>query len=176
MPDNNRAGQQKRVGHQAERRRFLRSLSGRPPARHPPWTGSELSELCIRCDACIAACPERVLFRGDGGYPEIHFANDGCSLCGECATACPEPIFDQRRQAFPWFAQLNERCLTFAQIHCQACQDACEPRAIRFPPAIGRPPQPEIDHEACTGCGACLAVCPGDAIRLTHRSDQSRSQ
>lgn len=165
-----------RAQRQLERRRFLRSLGGRAPAKRPPWTGPELSEHCTRCDACIDACPERVLFRGDGGYPEIHFANDGCSLCAECVDACPEPVFDQQRVAFPWFAQSNTHCLTLAKIHCQACQDACEWQAIRFPAAIGRPPQPQFDREACTGCGACLAVCPNQAIDLANWSDIHRGR
>ena len=171
MRDNKEQWRQKRAGHRAERRRFLRALSGRSPAKRPPWTSHELTEHCTRCDACIEACPDQVLWRGDGGYPEISFAADGCSLCGDCVKACPEPVFDKRRPAFPWFAQPNARCLTLAQIYCQACQDACESRAIRFPPVIGQPPQPQIDPAACTGCGACLPVCPGEAIGLIQRSE-----
>jgi ferredoxin len=28
------------------------------------------------------------------------------------------------------------------------------------------PPQPIVDEAACTGCGACVAACPGEAIML----------
>ena len=35
-----------------------------------------------------------------------------------------------------------------------------------FPPRIGLPPQPIVDEAACTGCGECVAACPGEAIML----------
>ncbi|APX94466.1 ferredoxin-type protein NapF [Halomonas sp. 1513] len=150
----------------SDRRQFFRALSGRPPLRRPPWTAADLTQRCTGCDACIDACPEGVLVRGGGGFPEIRFDTDGCSLCGDCAAVCEADVFDTQRQAFAWHARLEANCLALAQIHCQACQDACEWRAIRFPPALGRPPQPHIDSQACRGCGACLAVCPTDAITL----------
>jgi ferredoxin-type protein NapF len=155
--------------HDASRRRLFRSLGGRDEVRRPPWTGADFTERCVRCDACLDACPAGVLFRGAGGYPEIRFDEDGCTLCGACVEACEAPVFDTARPAFPWYAAVQSHCLAFADIHCQTCQDACEWRAIRFPPALGRPPRPEIDTDACTGCGACMALCPNDAIRLIDK-------
>ncbi|MBD3895571.1 ferredoxin-type protein NapF [Halomonas sp. ML-15] len=166
MTDNNKAQRQ------SDRRQFFRTMSGRPAVRRPPWTADDLTQRCTGCTDCLDACPERVLVRGAGGYPEIRFDDDGCSLCGECAEVCQAGVFDTRREAFPWHAQLNQRCLALAQIHCQSCQDACEWRAIHFPPALGRPPQPHIDSDACRGCGACLAVCPTDAITLVDHGQR----
>ncbi|PMR67518.1 ferredoxin-type protein NapF [Halomonas heilongjiangensis] len=161
-PDNNN-----HRGNDGSRRQFFRSLSGRGPVRRPPWTGDDFLEHCTRCDACIDACPEGVLHRGGGGYPEIRFERDGCSLCGACVEACEAPVFDAARRPFPWRAELRSHCLALANIHCQSCQDACEWRAIRFLPELGRPPRPRIDSDACTGCGACQALCPNDAIAMS---------
>ncbi|WP_081969061.1 4Fe-4S binding protein [Paracoccus sanguinis] len=44
---------------------------------------------------------------------------------------------------------------------CQACEDACREDAI-FPAG----PEIFIFAEACTGCGACVAACPQEALAL----------
>lgn len=148
------------------RRSFLRG--GKPLAseHRPPWTSSNLVDACVRCDGCIDACPEGILQKGDGGFPRISFEHDGCTFCQECVWACDEPVFDLAREAFQWRAGIRDNCLTKAGIHCQSCQDACEPEAIVFRYSVGCVPRPEVDTASCTGCGACVAVCPQDAIAL----------
>ena len=48
------------------------------------------------------------------------------------------------------------------QIPCDPCEEACPQGAIR----IGEPiiNLPELHEEKCTGCGVCIAHCPGQAI------------
>ncbi len=148
------------------RRQLLRGqLDARPPL-NPPWSSEDFSDLYSRCDACISACPEQVLRRGDGGFPQLDFSANGYSLCQQCVTACPEPVFDLQRPAFTWQAHIHGTCLAHQGVHCQSCDDACEPRAIRFRPRLGQPPLPELDMSSCTGCGACLSTCPTQAISL----------
>ncbi|MFY0991739.1 ferredoxin-type protein NapF [Halomonas sp. C05BenzN] len=151
------------------RREFFRTLSGRGPVRRPPWSGEDFTEQCIRCDACIEACPEGVLHHGGGGYPELCLDERACTLCGACVEACDAPVFDLQRPAFPWHARVESNCLALARIHCQSCQDACEWGAIRFPPEAGRPPRPRVDTQACTGCGACQVQCPNHAIVMASQ-------
>lgn len=43
---------------------------------------------CIRCDSCIAACPDNVFDRGDDGLPVIARLDD-CQTCFLCELYCP---------------------------------------------------------------------------------------
>jgi ferredoxin-type protein NapF len=72
-------------------------------------------------------------------------------------------------------AIINGDCLDEAGIVCRSCGDACAASAIRFQPRIGLPPQAIVNETTCTGCGDCVATCPGAAIMLgaAHRGDVS---
>jgi Fe-S-cluster-containing hydrogenase component 2 len=48
------------------------------------------------------------------------------------------------------------------EIPCNPCVDACVRGAIRIDGSITL--LPYLVEEVCTGCGACIAVCPGQAI------------
>ena len=71
-----------------------------------------------------------------------------------------------RRAEFFVFAIINDGCLAEAGIVCRSCGDACAVSAIRFQARIGLPPQAIVKEPTCTGCGDCVAACPGDAITL----------
>lgn len=154
------------------RRAFLRGRSrpGPPPVR-PPWTDEvRLSDACTRCQACVEACPEGILTKGEGGFPAVDFrkGSGGCTFCGACADACPEPVFTDTTDT-PWRLKITideGACLPHSGVHCETCRDACEPDAIRFAPRIGGPSTPSIDFGRCTSCGACIGVCPSRAMRI----------
>jgi ferredoxin-type protein NapF len=63
-------------------------------------------------------------------------------------------------------AAIGAACLDRQGIVCQACRDACLPRAIRFLPLAGGVSTPVVDESRCTGCAECVPVCPANAITL----------
>lgn len=152
------------------RRQFLRGRFGESASSRPPWAVAEreFPARCTRCDACIDACPEHILVRGSGGFPEVDFARGGCTFCGACVDAC-EPHALERTAAAPWAlkASIAPSCLALNRVVCSSCAERCEARAIRFRPALGAVPTPAIDLDRCTGCGACVAACPVSAIAVS---------
>jgi ferredoxin-type protein NapF len=61
---------------------------------------------------------------------------------------------------------IADGCLARLGIVCQSCGDVCPEGAIRFALRRGGPPLPAVEKERCTGCGACLEICPVNAIAL----------
>jgi ferredoxin-type protein NapF len=110
------------------------------------------------------------------GTPHMDFSlGEGeCTFCGDCTSACPTAALDaDRARPWDWVADAGAKCLSSQGITCRACQDACEPRAIRFSLMTGGRAIPLIDEYSCTGCGACAGVCPAGAIRFSERAGQT---
>ncbi len=138
-----------------------------------PWaTSHSILSACERCGECADACPEQIIIRGDGGFPTVSFAEGECTFCGDCATVCKAGVFTPD-QAFPWFlkAEIGDHCFTQKGIECRSCQDHCDARAIRFHYARGAIAEPVISQDICTGCGACVAVCPADCITVSETEE-----
>ncbi len=142
---------------------------GRRQPLRPPWSTARFHATCTRCDACLPACPEGILVRGDGGFPEVDFRRGECTFCGECVLACtPRALWRREPSARPWscIAHVAPECLEANGVHCHACADPCPEEAIGFRPGATRRALPIIARDRCTGCGACVASCPVDAIRI----------
>lgn len=153
--------------NQSRRRLFSRKKNN---AIRPPWSRDdiEFTDVCSRCDKCIQICETNIIIKGDGGFPEVDFKDDECTFCKKCVQVCPEAIFnDTEHQAWQLTATVNNTCLANQGIWCQSCKDACDSSAISFRPVIGQAPRPDINLDACTGCGACVAPCPNNAIFMT---------
>ncbi|WP_353861081.1 ferredoxin-type protein NapF [Azospirillum formosense] len=150
------------------RRGFLRGRRrAEPAALRPPWSRTErFTDLCTRCGACADACPEKIIRRGDGGFPEVDFRQGECSFCAACADSCPEPVFDRTSRPWTLTARIAPSCLAMNRVVCRSCRDACPESAIRFALAPGGVAVPVVEDDACSGCGACLAACPADAVML----------
>jgi ferredoxin-type protein NapF len=151
------------------RRNFLRgSFRSTAPPLRPPWALAEqlFIRACTRCGACAPVCPTSIISI-QSGFPEVDFKRGECTFCGACAVACRHgALQDSELQLWPWAikAQAGRDCLARRGVECRVCGDQCGVGAIRFSPRIGGPPEPEIDANACTGCGACVAPCPAAAI------------
>lgn len=164
------------------RRALLRGRV-RPEARpRPPWALAEADfvSTCTRCDACIDACPESILARGDGGFPIVDFNAGECTFCQDCVDACrPRALrldTTDAPAAAPWSikAAVQDKCLALHGVHCQACRDACPTGAIRFPLRTGVP-RPVVDPAQCTGCGACVAPCPVEAVLVRQPEQEAHA-
>jgi ferredoxin-type protein NapF len=141
----------------------------------PPWSraAEAFDRACTRCGACVDACPTHVLRLADGRL-RVDYADGECTFCGACATACPEPAFDvtaYAAKARPWnvVARIDGTCLARLGVACDSCGDACEAHAIRFRVHAGPVPDPRVDPQLCSGCGACVRVCPASAIAVVVR-------
>ena len=144
----------------------------------PPWAGAEgaFQNLCTRCDACIDACPTKILKPGDGGYPTVDFSNAECTFCGDCATACESGAIKRVEGQAAWdmSARLGEACIAGKGVECRICGELCAVGAIRFRPVPGGISRPALERESCTGCGACVAPCPVDAIVVGYPMECGR--
>lgn len=163
-----------------QRRFFLRGrVTKTPPvpAPRPPWALAEPVFLhrCSRCDACIEACPERILLRGDGGFPEVDFRHQGCTECGACVKACVSAALQRAAASLPWTwkPQFSADCLAQRKVECRVCGERCDHQAIRFQPVLGGIAQPMLEVDRCTGCGACVSPCPAGAITLAQPGAKS---
>ena len=167
------------------RRQFLRAdFRARCLALRPPWALREEAfvDQCTRCGDCQRACPQDILRADSAGFPLVDFSRGACTFCGACVEVCARhaltrtaPFSQDPRPPWQAKAMVEEGCLTRRGVHCEICRDQCASRAIRFRPAIGRVARPDIDPSACTGCGACVSVCPARALRVTAAPDAQRN-
>ncbi|MFC3149588.1 ferredoxin-type protein NapF [Litoribrevibacter euphylliae] len=154
-----------------------------------PWmiAMEDFTDLCSRCAKCVDQCPEGVIKKGDGGFPTVDFQKGECTFCAECVDVCPEPVFKATDEP-PWHltAVIAETanqvsvtfdgvCMAYQGVVCQSCKDACDVRAIQMKYLSSATPVPKIDVDACTGCGACVSVCPTNAIGIVEKAEESLS-
>lgn len=152
------------------RRRFLgvEVLHQTMPLR-PPWAQPEtdFQHNCTRCGDCVAQCPEKILIQKTAAsYPSVDFSRGECTFCGDCVEVCATTALNMNQTiAWPYQAQVSKRCLTEDNIVCFSCAEQCEVGAIDFAPS-STVSKPIINTNLCTGCGACVAPCPTQAIEV----------
>lgn len=154
---------------------------------HPPWAmqASKFVEICKRCDKCIERCPQEILIRGDGGFPEVDFKRGQCTFCLECVDACQTKAYDYFKTLPPhdicvepkppWdlTVTVKNNCLSINAIVCRTCGENCDEHAIQFRSQPSGASTPQIDGDKCTGCGQCVYVCPENAISISNRNSHS---
>ncbi|WP_077339566.1 ferredoxin-type protein NapF [Pseudocolwellia agarivorans] len=159
----------------ARRNFFNVTKENSKPAIRLPYVINEkvFTDNCTQCEECINVCPEKIIVKGDGGFPEIDFSKGECTFCDKCVDACKEALFTQVEDEKPWdlAIEIKANCLAKNQVYCLSCQDNCETEAISFTYISESTPQPQISLDSCTGCGACVAVCPQTAIELSPKNE-----
>lgn len=116
----------------------------------------------------MAACPQHILVRGAGGFPKVDFRHGECSFCGRCVEACGDGALVREAGLPAWNlkAQIGEGCLAMRRVVCRSCGEACGPGAIRFRLAPGGVALPMVSADECNGCGACVGICPVQAMAV----------
>jgi ferredoxin-type protein NapG len=126
---------------------------------------------CERCHACAGACPHGAIDQFGPAHGRLEgtpFINPGaapCHWCEEmpCIAACPsDALIHDPELPVPPIAKVSldlDKCLNRQGILCDTCSFRC-PTHIKAIRMVNRMPQ--LDAEACTGCGMCLFHCDAE--------------
>lgn len=134
--------------------------------------------LCTRCGSCIKSCPSKILVHRkdiDDAVswmtPEVSFKNSYCiEDCNLCSQVCPSgaiTLFDVAAKNILKIGVaevLPHDCLLTQNKECDRCKAVCKYEAIKIGALDEYDAIPIIDHDKCTGCGACFVVCPTETI------------
>jgi len=145
----------------------------RPPGAVPEDT---FLARCVRCGACVAACPTHALqplvaATGLAGVfaPGLVPAGGPCDPhCARCGDVCPTGALralagDERLWARTGTAAIErERCIAWADgERCMVCDEVCPFDAVVFRLEADRPVAvPHVETARCAGCGYCENACP----------------
>ena len=131
--------------------------------------------LCVPCDDCASACPHGLIDHDKAGRPVMNFTRATCVFCADCTRACTSGALDEQ-QARPWhvMARINQGCLSQNGITCRTCADHCDEQVISFKLMTRGRSQPIIDEGQCTGCGACVRICPNKSITIITLNDEEQ--
>ncbi len=175
---------------------FLRQSRAAPTVLRPPGAladEADFARACIKCGACVSACPYDTLRLADlgedapAGTPTFTPRQVACAMCVDipCVRPCPSGALDRAMQdigaARMGVAVLDpSTCLSMQGLRCEACHRACPviDKALRLEyrhqPRTGVHAffEPVVDPDHCTGCGQCEHACVMDvaAIKVLPRA------
>ena len=170
-----------------------------PPHRlRPPGVvNADFLRTCIRCAACVRACPTAALNPAltDAGWegvwspvliPRLGYCDYSCNACGQVCPvqAIPPLTLEVKRQQVIGAAAIDQnRCIAWAdRTDCIVCEEMCPvaEKAITLETAVVDGPGgveveiklPHVDRLRCIGCGICEYKCPvpGEAAIRVYTS------
>jgi ferredoxin-type protein NapF len=137
-----------------------------------PWFEPMNQETCGDCaQPCVSSCPQGVIrihpeSHTESGTPYLDFSSGGCNFCGDCGIACPEGMADVRDAAIVMMGPVKldmSMCHAWNGIFCMSCIGRCDTKAL----SLDQRRRVHVNDNLCTGCGFCVASCPGDALSVT---------
>ena len=152
----------------------------------PPGARDEMTfkSLCVRCGACVRACPSGIIKRDLTGqassflspvirYVDDYYPQDYCHEdCNACSQVCPTgaierlDVAEKNRRPIGLARVDYTRCYLSIPEDCEVCVPACPPRAIETRFEYGKGSVLEIDPALCNGCGKCRLVCPANCLTI----------
>ena len=157
-----------------------------PHLVQPPGArDNDILSKCIRCGACMRACPTSGLQpslteAGLAGLwspvlmPRLGYCDYSCNACGQVCPvqAIPPLTLEDKRLVVIGQAYIDaNRCLAWSDhTPCIVCEEMCPlpDKAIYLEPAHVSGPNgesielqlPRVDRQRCIGCGICEYKCP----------------
>ncbi len=120
---------------------------------------------CVALGNCVRACPYGAISIVEG----VAVTDESrCRGCGSCVSACPKNLIALLPANTPYTVLCHSadkgteiiRSCEVGCIGCKKCEKACEVGAVTVDDGYA-----VIHAELCTGCGACVQVCPRGIIR-----------
>ncbi len=156
----------------------------RPPGSVPE---DMFLTLCLRCGACLRACPTGGLqpLWMEGNFhaifsPRLDPRSGPCRPeCTACCHVCPSrailPLpLEEKRWAKMGTAVIDRTtCLAWNENkRCMVCNENCPYSAIAINLLPGQTvPVPQVQAKRCYGCGYCEKYCPQEPSAITVTSE-----
>jgi Na+-translocating ferredoxin:NAD+ oxidoreductase RNF subunit RnfB len=123
---------------------------------------------CLGFGTCAKVCPFGAISMSQEGLPVID--KDKCRACNKCVSACPKKLISLVPvsgvvtvccNSHDFGKEVKAVC-SVGCIGCKLCEKACKFGALSVIDNLA-----VIDYHKCTSCGACVKVCPTQAIRAS---------